>query len=114
MQGQQWMSWHRLMRVSHLYTGLFLAPWMVVYAVSAFCLNHSAWFTERLPKWEVMRETVFTPDASFPQAPEDQANAILKRLDLEGPHRIDGNPPAGQMVLFRFCATGYYRITWKR
>ena len=28
------------MRALHLYTGLFLVPWMTVYAVSAFCLKH--------------------------------------------------------------------------
>ncbi len=29
-----------IMRLTHSYTGLFLIPWLLVYAASAFCLNH--------------------------------------------------------------------------
>lgn len=117
MGNGRWTPWDRLMRTLHLYTGLFLAPWMMVYAVSAFCLNHGPWFTERLhlaPKWEVAREMDFTPDAGFPQVPEEQAKAILKHLGLEGPHNITGDPTAGQLIIFRLCAAGHYRITWQR
>ena len=40
-----WSRVDRFMRAGHLYTGLFLVPWMAVYATSAFCLNHNSWFT---------------------------------------------------------------------
>jgi hypothetical protein len=105
------------MRASHLYTGMFLVPWMIVYAVSAFCLNHSAWFVERFQpaqKWEVERETDFAPDAAFPADPDGQAQAILAALDLEGAYRITGVPDANQLTLMRLCVTGHYRITWQR
>lgn len=117
MKNRRWQKWDYLMRVSHIYTGLFLIPWMLVYAVSAFCLNHNEWFTETLhlaPTWHVTRETNFATDATFPQAPADQAEAILKYLELSGPHRIWGTPDASQLTMFRMCATGYYRITWQR
>jgi hypothetical protein len=55
----------------------------------------------------------FTVDAAFPQASDEQADAILKRLDLEGPRRIIQNDPS-QMVIYRLCATGNYRVTWQR
>ena len=32
-----------VLRWIHLYTGLFLLPWMLVYGASAFCLNHNRW-----------------------------------------------------------------------
>ena len=117
MDHRRWVRWDRLMRASHLYTGMFLVPWMMVYAVSAFCLNHGEWFTERLqlaPKWEVVRELDFAADRAFPQVPEEQAAAILDHLHLEGPHRIMGVPNASQLTLLRFCSTGHYRITWHR
>jgi hypothetical protein len=85
------------MRASHLYTGLFLVPWMVVYAVSAFCINHATWFSDPPktgPKWEVVRETEFILDAAFPQSPHQQAKAILKSLALDGAYRIPGDPQA--------------------
>jgi hypothetical protein len=109
--------WDHLMRVSHLYTGLFLVPWMLVYAVSALCLNHKEWFTERLhlaPTWKVVRETTFAAAATFPHAPKDQAEVILKHLGLEGPFVIMGTPDASQLTMMRLSCAGYYRITWHR
>ena len=117
MENRRWRRWDRLMRVSHLYTGLFLMPWMLVYAVSAFCLNHSGWFTETLhlaPTWKVVRETSFAADATFPEAPKDQAEVILKYLELQGPLVIMGTPDASQLTMIRLCGTGHYRITWHR
>ena len=40
---QIWPRTDRVMRWLHLYTGQFLTPWMIVYAASAFCLNHDKW-----------------------------------------------------------------------
>jgi len=49
----------RILRWIHLYTGLFLLPWMLVYGASAFCLNHNQWLIEKLnvtpPHWETLR-----------------------------------------------------------
>jgi hypothetical protein len=111
--------WARLdywMRTLHLYTGLFLVPWMMVYAVSAFCLNHSSWFTEGLQltqKWETLREVEFTPGSELPQTREEQAAAILRHVDLDGPHQIVGTPSASEMVVIRYSVTGHYRVTWQ-
>jgi hypothetical protein len=115
MEPSRWLRWDRWMRALHLYTGLFLVPWMTVYAVSAFCLNHNEWFTERLQlaqKWENLREVEFTPDSGFPETSAEQAVAILKHVDLDGPHRVMGIPDANQLVMIRMCAIGHYRVSW--
>ena len=116
MDNQQWTLWDRVMRVSHLYTGLFLVPWMMVYAISAFCLNHYTWFDalKLTPKWVTVRQATYTADAAFPKLPEEQAVVLLRHLDLEGPHNIMGTPTANQLSLWRSCAAGNYRITWQR
>ena len=54
MKTSRWVRWDRWMRGLHLYTGLFLVPWMTVYATSAFCLNHKEWFTEGLQLAQTM------------------------------------------------------------
>jgi hypothetical protein len=103
------------MRVSHLYTGLFLVPWMTVYAISAFCLNHNELFPERfrMPnKSEAVSDVEFAPPADFPQAAQERAKALLKVVDLEGPHRILGDPDANPMVIYRPSGAGNYRVTW--
>ncbi len=118
MSRNGWLPVDRLMRTVHLYTGLFLVPWMVVYAMSAFCLNHHHWLLEHLaitpPHWEVLRKVDFVPDDTFPEAPEDQARAILQFLDLDGFHRIQGKPTPKAMVINRLSGRGNYRIVWSR
>lgn len=118
MANNGWARLDRLMRSLHLYTGLFLVPWMVVYAASAFCLNHRQWVTEQFnitpPKWEPVQKLDFVPDDAFPQLPKEQAMAILRHLDLEGAYRVQGKPNPNQMIIFRMCGTGNYRITWRR
>jgi hypothetical protein len=117
MENQRWLRCDRLMRWSHLYTGLFLVPWMVVYALSAFFLNHAGWFTETLkiaPEWQMMREEQFAADASFPQNPAEQVEALLARVELTGPHKLQGDGRANPMTIYRFCGTGHYRVTWHR
>ncbi len=107
-----------LVRTLHLYTGLFLVPWMIVYAASAFFLNHGPWFREVFditpPHLETLRQIDFAPDDSFPQARADQAKAILQLVDLDGPHFVPPKGPAHQLVIRRFCGTGIYVITWRR
>ena len=118
MAMNSWTRVDRTMRALHLYTGLFLTPWMLVYATSAFCLNHNEWIRELFqivpPSWEVVEERSFVPDEAFPAAPEDQAREILREIDLQGPHRIQGKPTPEQLLVFRFCGRGNYRITWRR
>lgn len=118
MKHSTWVRLDRLMRSLHMYTGLTLVPWMVVYAASAFCLNHQQWFAANLkiepPRWEVVREIDSVPDEAFPGAPEEQARAILEYLELDGAHRIQGKPKPDQMVIFRISGSGHYRITWHR
>jgi len=112
MANSSWVRWDRLMRASHLYTGLFLVPWMTLYAISALCLNHVELFREP-PQWKMTSETHFKVGPAFPHDPDEQADTILKHLNLEGPRRITQNDP-GQMIIYRLCATGNYRVTWQR
>ncbi|MHC4226464.1 MAG: PepSY-associated TM helix domain-containing protein [Planctomycetota bacterium] len=118
MENSRLVKVDRVLRWIHLYTGLFLLPWMLVYGTSAFCLNHNQWFIKKLnitpPHWEVVREVDFTPDDAFPHEPVQQAEAIVKMLGLDGAHRMLGKPTAKQMIINRICASGNYRITWRR
>ena len=115
MDNRRWLTWDRLMRLSHLYTGLFLVPWMTVYAISAFCLNHKEWINERMqvmPKWELVSETRFVPDAEFPDDPAKRAEVILEHVGLAGPHNPPSVPAPNQLTVLRMCGTGHYRVAW--
>jgi len=49
---------YKIMQWPHLYTGLFLIPWLLVYATSALCLNHGPWINKTFkigpPTWETL------------------------------------------------------------
>ncbi len=115
-----WTRTDRIMRWLHLYTGLFLVPWMAVYATSALVMNHGKWFNERFmepPEWKVIREIDFTPDDTFPagktaETRQEQAAAILKLLDLDGPHFARPNPPHPKLFIHRASGAGHYMIKW--
>ncbi|MFH1718126.1 MAG: PepSY-associated TM helix domain-containing protein [Planctomycetota bacterium] len=117
MDNSKLLKADRVLRWIHLYTGLFLLPWMIVYGMSAFCLNHNQWLIKQLnvtpPHWETVRQVDFVPDDMFPHEPAQQARAILEMLDLDGAHNIVGEPNRNQMVINRVCGTGNYRITWQ-
>jgi hypothetical protein len=108
----------RIMRTLHLYTGLFLMPWLLLYALSALCLNHGPWIMQTIGiaplRWDVVEKRELATDEAFPSVSSEQAQAILQQLKLEGPHFILPQSPAGTMVIMRSCATGPYRITWRR
>lgn len=113
-----WMRADRVMRWLHLYTGLFLVPWMLVYGTSAFCLNHNEWVREQFgivpPTWEVIRKEGSVPRDKFSGETADQALAILRWLDLDGPHGAHERPKLDQLVIVRRLGTRDYRITWHR
>jgi hypothetical protein len=118
MANSRWGRVDAVTRSVHLYTGLFLAPWLLLYATSGFCLNHNKWLTERLKiapaQWQLVREVQFVPDDTFPRIAPEQAAAILDRLGLPGAHNIVGNPDGPQMVINRPSGAGAYRVTWRR
>lgn len=113
-----WMRVDWWMRTLHLYTGLFLTPWMAVYATSALLLNHDTWLGQKfgvpLQSWKVVREMPLTVDAAFPSQRAEQARAVLQSLDLDGQHRILGDSNDTQLTIYRACPGGDYRITWRR
>lgn len=69
-----------LLRRSHLYLGLFLLPWAILYGVTAFLFNHPAAFSDQ-PTVQFGRETVRgTPLESVP-SPQQQAEQVVARLN---------------------------------
>jgi hypothetical protein len=81
-------NWNLLFRRTHLYLGLVLIPWMLIYALSTFALNHGEHFrayraTEPLwlPLWE--------KDYAF-EAPPDAAGLRAATQSLLADHGLSG------------------------
>jgi hypothetical protein len=82
----------RLVRRTHMYLALFLAPWMVMYAVSTLVMNHRAVFVERYgsgpvpfhKERELVYDGSFSPDVDLKMI----SRQILTSLDLDGAHGV--------------------------
>lgn len=82
----------RLVRRTHMYLALLLAPWLLMYAVSTLVMNHRAVFVERYgsgpvpfqKEREVAYDASFSPDTDLKMI----SRQILTSLDLDGAHGV--------------------------
>ena len=81
-------NWNLLFRRTHLYLGLLLIPWLLIYALSTVALNHSESFRayraaepQWLPLWEKNYALAALPDPSGLRA---TAQRILDDHGLRG------------------------------
>ncbi|MBX9681016.1 MAG: hypothetical protein K2X38_19845 [Gemmataceae bacterium] len=75
-------------RRGHLYFGLFLFPWAVLYGITAFLFNHPGAFAETATYTFGHREVAGTSLESLP-TPGEQASAVTARLN----EKQTPNPP---------------------
>lgn len=69
-----------LLRRGHLYLGLFLLPWAILYGVTAFLFNHPTAFSDN-PTVSFGREaTAGTPLEGVP-SPREQAEQVVAKLN---------------------------------
>lgn len=69
-----------LLRRGHLYLGLFLFPWAILYGVSAFLFNHPTAFSDN-PTVQFGKEAITgTPLESVP-SPREQAEQVIAKLN---------------------------------
>jgi len=69
-----------LVRRTHLYLGLFLFPWAILYGVTGFLFNHPTLFADAPTTHFSRADVAGTPLESAP-TPQDQATAVLAALN---------------------------------
>src|SRR5687768_13021395 len=70
----------KLLRRVHLYSGLFMTPWVFLYGLTAMLFNHPTWFSDR-DVIEFGPEVVAgTTLAQIPR-PDDLAAQLLQKLN---------------------------------
>jgi len=97
----------KIMRRTHLYAGLFQAPWVAMYGFSGLIFNHSNWFASRgcdtaskpiewtvdataLPQWPEPDALARKVVAALNAAGKDKAGATEYRLSAEGVPKLQG------------------------
>jgi hypothetical protein len=103
------MTFDRINRRTHLYLGLFLMPWLLMYGVSSFIIIHQAWFrADKKAGWEPVFEKNYTRAINVEGANNEPglraaAQEILKDCDLEGAFWVDRpNPDTLHVDRFSF------------
>lgn len=110
------MNFSLLNRRVHLFLGLFLTPWILMYAVSTIVMHHRELFTgehQRIdPGYKLITEEAYEPEIPADVSREDAANIILKDLGFEGAHSIRGEIDGGAFTILRNRPIGTHRITY--
>jgi len=105
------ITFDRVNRRAHLYLGLVLIPWVMMYGVSSFVISHHAsWFkSDQPPTWEPVFERAYqhpVPDQANPanEANRERLHAvaaeILKENNLEGAFYAE-RPNPGELRIIR-------------
>lgn len=111
------MKFSKLVRRTHMYLALFLTPWLIVYALSGFVLNHGHWFAaghghpvpfEKVEEREY--QAVFSEDADV----RGIAAQVLEDLGLAGAFSVQGDARQPKLVIQRGGAFSAHRITYFR
>lgn len=104
-----------IIRRVHMYLGLFLAPWMLMYALSTLVMAHRpfvlSFYSSKTPAYAIERELdygrTFPPTATS----EQKADQILQDLGLEGRHTVGALKEGAPLVINRQHARFQRRIT---
>ncbi len=103
-------------RRTHMYLGLFLGPWMVMYAVSTLAMTHREWvqsfYPTKAPAFVTERELDYS--RTFPPGTtrEEMGRLLLQDLGLDGAHSVSGGQGGAPLVVHRQHAWGERRITF--
>lgn len=74
-----------LLRRGHLYCGLFLLPWAILYGVTAFLFNHPTAFSDHPTATFGLAAVAGTPLESYPSAAEQAADVIRLMNEKQKP-----------------------------
>jgi len=110
----------KIIRRTHMYLGLFLAPWMLMYGLSTMAMNHREWFSHYYggqgAVWEKESERRIAADVATDVAAQPDANAaaarILAELSIEGRFNVRGKLSDESMVINRNDPVTPRRITF--
>jgi hypothetical protein len=110
------VTFDKINRRAHLYLGLFLMPWLLMYGVSSFIVIHQSWFPNDKPARELLFEKEYSRAVNIQGAnnsPELRAAAqeILKDTDLEGAFWAD-KPRPDTLHIDRFSFRDSISLTY--
>jgi len=106
----------RLVRRIHMFTGLFLAPWMVMYALSTMVMTHheyvNSFYDSKSPVLVAERELDYSRSFATNETRDAIAQQILNDLSMEGAYSVSGGGNGKPLVIQRQHALPHQRLTF--
>ena len=106
----------KVIRRLHMYSALFLMPWMIIYAASGLVLNHlplvRGWYGDEFARFEKIGERPHTTTYSSDADVRTIAAHILDELGLAGSFGVQGNVDSPRIVINRNSTLAQHRITY--
>src|SRR5689334_22328949 len=106
----------KLARRVHMFTALFLCPWMLMYALSTLVMTHReyvlSFYPSKTPALVTERELDYSRSFPATTAREQMAGQILRDLGLDGTHRLSGGRDGKPLVINRQHALTARRISF--
>lgn len=106
----------RLIRRVHMFTALFLGPWMLMYALSTLVMVHheyvNSFYASKSPAMVTERELDYA--RSFPTnlTREEIGLEVLQDLGVDGTHSVSGGRNGKPLVINRQHPLGTRRVTF--
>lgn len=105
-------SFDQINRRTHLYLGLFLMPWLLMYGVSSFLISHHDWFrSDQPPTWQPLFEREYHRPIPDPVDLRAVALEILKDCQLDGAFWVQ-RPKPEEIRINRFRFWDETRLTY--
>lgn len=99
-----------------MFTGLFLAPWMCMYALSTLVMTHrelvASWYPSKEPVLVTERELDYSRSFATNLTREEIAGQILRDIGLDGTHEVHGGRNGAPLVVDRRHALALQRVTF--
>ncbi len=106
------ITFDRINRRTHLYLGLCLIPWVVMYGASSFVISHRTWFqSDQQPAWGLVFEREYHHPINDQKEPREVAGEILKDIGMEGAFWTQ-RPKPDELRIDRFGFWGSTRLTY--
>jgi hypothetical protein len=105
------MTFSKLNRRTHMYLALFLAPWMLGYALSTIAMSHR-WIGGP-PTYVQEREQNYETQFAAGTPPIEIGRQILADLDLEGAFGVQGPAADGRLTINRQDLVTPRRIVYR-
>jgi hypothetical protein len=106
----------RVVRRVHMFTGLFLAPWMLMYALSTLVMTHreylDSFYSSERPAMVIERELDYSRSFATNLTRDEIAQQILQDLGMKGAHSVSGVRNGRPLVIQRQHALPQRRITF--